>query len=254
MSGTGGLKNAFVTGASSGLGLCLARALHSRGYRVAMFSRDGDRLRSAAASLGTAETVMALEGDVTDAAGLAHAVGLAQSAWGPTDLAIANAGIRGVTRPVDFPLQAAVRVMETNYFGMLNLYSAVLPEMLRRESGCFVGIASIAGVRCLAGGSAYGASKAAMQAFLDTTRLDVRPFGLQVVTVNPWFVRTQEQDDRIPRPMQVEADWAAERIVRGIVAGRTQIEFPLVPSLLWKALRLLPNNLFVRVFGPKAKA
>jgi NADP-dependent 3-hydroxy acid dehydrogenase YdfG len=245
------LKNAFVTGASSGLGLCLTRALLSRGYRVAMFSRDGDRLRTTAAELGTQTTVLPLEGDVTDASGVADAVAKARSAWGSVDLAIANAGIRGVTRPVEFPLQTAVRLMETNYFGMLNLYSAVLPEMMQRKSGCFVGIASIAGVRCLAGGSAYGASKAAMQAFLDTTRLDVRPYGLQVVTVNPWFVRTQEQDDRIPRPMQVEPDWAAEKIVRGIEAGRTQIEFPLAPSLLWKGLRLLPNGLFVRLFGPK---
>ena len=245
------MKNAFVTGASSGLGLCLARVLLSRGYRVAMFSREGERLRAAAAALGAQDSVMALEGDVTDAAGLADAAARARSTWGPIDLAIANAGIRGVTRPADFPLQTAVRIMETNYFGMLNLYHAVLPEMMQRKSGCFVGIASIAGVRCLAGGSAYGASKAAMQAFLDTTRLDVRPFGLQVVTVNPWFVRTQEQDDHIPRPMQVEPEWAAERIVRGIEAGRTQIEFPLVPSLLWKGLRLVPNSLFVRVFGPK---
>jgi short-subunit dehydrogenase len=245
------MKNAFVTGTSGGLGLCLCRALLRRGYRVAMFSRDGDRLAQAAASLASQGTVMALEGDVTDAARVAESVRQVEDAWGPIDLAIANAGIRGATRVPDFPLETAVRLMETNYFGMLSLFHAVLPGMVRRRAGCFVGIASIAGVRCLAGGSGYGASKAAMQSFLDTTRLDVRRFGLQVVTVNPWFVRTQPDDDRIPRPMQVEPEWAAERIVRGIEAGRTQVEFPLVPSLAWKALRLLPNALFVRIFGPK---
>jgi NADP-dependent 3-hydroxy acid dehydrogenase YdfG len=216
-----------------------------------MYSRDGDRLKVAAAALAAQGTVMAIEGDVTDAARVTGAVREVEEAWGRIDLAIANAGIRGATRVPDFPLETAVALMRTNYFGMLTLFNAVLPGMVARRAGCFAGIASIAGIRCLAGGSGYGASKAAMQSFLDTTRLDVRRFGLQVVTVNPWFVRTQADDDRIPRPMQVEPEWAAERIVRGIEAGRTQIEFPLVPSLAWKALRLLPNPIFVRIFGPK---
>jgi len=245
------VKTAFVTGASSGIGLCLCRSLLRRGYRVAMYARDGERLRQVAATLASEGTVLSFEGDVTVAAQVAECVSRVEQAWGPIDLAIANAGIRGVTRAAEFPLERAVAIMETNYFGMLNLFNAVVPGMVARRSGCFVGMASIAGVRCLAGGSAYGASKAAMQSFLDTTRLDVRPYGLQVVTVNPWFVRTQEQDDHVPRPMQVEPDWAAERIVRGIEAGRTQIEFPLVPSLLWKGLRLLPNGLFVRIFGKR---
>jgi short-subunit dehydrogenase len=142
--------------------------------------------------------------------------------------------------------------MRTNYFGMLHLFDAVMPGMLARRSGCFAGIASIAGLRCLAGGSAYGASKAAMQAFLDTTRLDVRGRGVRVVTVNPWFIRVSEKDDGVPRPMQVDVEWAAERIIRGIERGRTQIEFPLLPSLIWKGLRVMPNALFVRLFGARS--
>lgn len=243
---------AVVTGASGGLGLSLARTLLSRGHRVAMLARGAQRLEDAARSLAPDGPVLAIEGDVRDAAQVRAAIARIEREWGPVDMAIANAGIRAATRPPDFPLEAAVRIMETNYFGMLNLFHAVIPGMAARRRGCFAGVASIAGIRCLAGGSAYGASKAAMQAFLDTTRLDVRPYGIQVVTINPWFVRTQETDDHVPRPMQVQADWAAERIVRGIEAGRTQIEFPLVPSLLWKLIRVLPNPVFVRLFGVKA--
>lgn len=244
-------RTVVVTGAASGLGLALCRSLVRRGYRVGMFSRDGARLEQEAAKLGAEGDVIAMEGDVTDAQRVGEFVGRVQAAWGTIDLAIANAGIRGATRVVDFPLETAVRLMQTNYFGMLNLFDAVMPGMLARKQGCFVGIASIAGTRCLAGGSAYGASKAAVQSFLDTMRLDVRPHKVRVVTVNPWFIRTRAEDDRIPRPMQVEVDWAAERIVRGIERGSTQIEFPLVPSLLWKLLRLLPNAVFVGIFGPK---
>jgi NAD(P)-dependent dehydrogenase (short-subunit alcohol dehydrogenase family) len=245
------MKTAFITGASSGLGFAITRALLRRGYRVAAFARDGARLAEARATLAREGTVLAIEGDVTDAGQVRRAVEQVEAQWGPIDLAIANAGIRGVTRVRDFPLDTAVSIMRTNYFGMLHLFAAAMPSMLARKDGCFVGIASIAGIRCLAGGSAYGASKAAMQSFLDTTRLDVRPFGVRVVTVNPWFVRTREEDDRIPRPMQVEVDWAAERIVGGIERGRTQIEFPLLPSLAWKVLRLVPNAAFVWLLGPK---
>jgi short-subunit dehydrogenase len=217
-----------------------------------MYSRSGEVLAREAKRLAETGTVLAREGDVGDVEGLRAFIREVEASWAPIELAIANAGIRGVTRAHDFPLETAVKIMQTNYFGMLHLFDAVIAGMVARRRGCFVGIASIAGVRCLAGGSAYGASKAAMQAFLDTTRLDVRAHGLQVVTVNPWFVRTREDEAHLRRPMQVEPDWAARRIVDGIEAGKTQVEFPLVPSLLWKVLRVLPNGVFVRLFGRKA--
>src|SRR5205814_7170129 len=137
----------------------------------------------------------------------------------------------------------------TNYFGMLSLFDAVISGMLERRRGCFVGIASLAGIRCLPGGAGYGASKAASQAFLDTVRLELEPSGIQVVTVNPWFIRTPAKNDDVPRPFVVEPDWAARKIINGIEARKKQIEFPLLPSLAWKALRLLPNAGFAWLFG-----
>ena len=247
------MNTAFVTGASSGLGLELCRELVRRGYRVAMFARDAERLQREAAALGTSGQILAFPGDVTDVHSVRAAVEHVEVTWGPIDLAIANAGIRQATRVIGFSLQAAEQLMETNYFGMLHLFDAVMPRMLKRDQGCFVGVASLAGVRCLAGGSGYGASKAAMQSFLDTVRLELISHGIRVVTVNPWFVRTHQTDDGVPRPMMVEADWAAKTIVRRIEAGKTQIEFPLLPSLAWKLIRLLPNGVFARLFAPRQK-
>ena len=245
------VKTAIVTGAASGLGLELCRALAQRRYRVAMFSRDAARLEAAAALVGSRTEVLALAGDVTDAKRVRDAIVQIESTWGPIDLAIANAGIRHETWADDFPLDWSKRLMETNYFGMLHLFDAVIPGMLARGGGCFAGIASIAGIRCLPGGSGYGASKAASQAFLDTVRLELRPRGVQVVTVNPWFIRTPSKNDGVPRPFVVEPDWAAAAIVDGIEAGKVQIEFPLVPSLAWKLVRLLPNAAFAWLFAPR---
>jgi NADP-dependent 3-hydroxy acid dehydrogenase YdfG len=244
------MNTAFVTGGSSGLGLELCRELVRRGYRVAMFARDAERLQREAAALGTSGQILAFPGDVTDVHSVRAAVEQVEATWGPIDMAIANAGIRLGTRAIGFPLQGAKQLMETNYFGMLHLFDAVMPHMLKRNQGCFVGIASLAGVRCLPGGSAYGASKAAMQSFLDTVRLELLSHGIRVVTVNPWFVRTQT-DDGVPRPMMVDADWAAKTIMRRIEAGKTQIEFPFLPSLAWKFIQLLPNGAFARLFAPR---
>jgi len=216
-----------------------------------MFSRDAAQLEREAAALRSKGQIVALPGDVTNMNRVREAVGYVEATWGPIDLAIANAGIRHATWADDFSLEWAKRLMETNYFGMLHLFDAVIPRMLDRNQGCFVGIASLAGIRCLPGGSGYGASKAAMQAFLDTVRLELGPRGIQVVTVNPWFIRTPAKDDGVPRPLVVEADWAANTIVRGIEAGRKQIEFPLAPSLGWKLIRLLPNAVFAWLFGPR---
>ncbi len=246
--GRTGVKVAIVTGAASGLGLALCRKLLLRGHRVAMFSRDVAKLEEEAAILGAEGQIIALPGDVTDANRVREAVEYVETAWGPIHLAIANAGLRHATWANEFPLQWAKQLMETNYFGTLHLFDAVIPRMLGRKQGCFVGIASLAGIRCLPGGSAYGASKAAVQSFLDTVRLELGPHGIQVVTVNPWFIRTAAEDDGIPRPLLVEVQWAANTIVSGIEAGKTQIEFPLLPSLVWKLIRVLPNKVFAWLF------
>ncbi len=243
------MKTAIVTGASSGLGFELCRNLLARGYRVAMFSRDAEQLDLAAKVLSSKGPTISIAGDVTDIDQLRAAVLRIEAIWGPIDLAIANAGIRTATPAANLSLEHAKSIMSTNYFGLLHLYDAAIPGMLIRKGGCFVGIASLAGIRCLPGGSAYSASKAAMQAFLDTVRVELAPEGIQVVTVNPWFIQTGHKDNT-PRPGEVSASWAANTIIAGIERGTTQIDFPLLPSLLWKIIRFLPNSTFAWLIGP----
>jgi len=138
------VNTAFVTGASSGLGLELCRELVRREYRVAMFARDAERLEREAAALGASGQILAFTGDVTDVHSVRAAVEHVEATWGPIDLAIANAGIRQATWAVGFPLQGAEQLMETNYFGMLHLFDAVMPRITGRRSL----LAWRVGVRC----------------------------------------------------------------------------------------------------------
>lgn len=242
------MKSAFVTGAASGLGLELCRELLARGWRVAMYSRDAGQLALARLALGAPDRTLALAGDVTDAARVLAAVEEARSAWGPLDLAIANAGLRGATWADSLDAEHAMELMRTNYAGMLHLLQAVLPDMLQRRAGRFAAIASLAGLRSLPGGAAYGASKAAIQVFLDSLRVETEARGVQLVTVNPWFIRTAGKDDGVPRPLVVEPAWAARRILDGIEAGRRRIEFHPLAARLWRLVRLLPDAWFAALF------
>jgi NADP-dependent 3-hydroxy acid dehydrogenase YdfG len=242
---------AFVTGAASGLGFELCRVLLQRGYRVAMYSRDGAQLRVSELALAGGDRVITLAGDVTDAAAVRAAVATVISRWGGIDLAIANAGMRGATWADEFPLATAQRLMDTNYGGMLHLFDATLPSMLSRGSGRFAAIASLAGWRALPGGAGYGASKAAIRAFLDTMRVELEPRGVRISTIDPWFIRTAGKDDGLPRPMMVEPDWAAQRIVAAIEAGRRQFAFPWLAAWMWRAVRALPNAGFLWLFRPR---
>src|SRR5512144_797542 len=133
------MKNAIVTGASTGIGLELTRELLKRGYRVAMMARRPDVLAAAATDVDpSGERVLQFPLDVRDEVQLRSAVDSVVAAWGAIDLAVANAGI-GVATPAErFSAKECELVMRTNVGGMLYLFGATVPSMAERRSGQFV--------------------------------------------------------------------------------------------------------------------
>lgn len=241
------MKRAIITGASSGIGETMARELARRGYAVALLARREDLLRRLAAELPQSVAVAC---DVTDAAAVHDAVKQAESALGgPIDLAIANAGV-GVTGWAAKSVSDAELMMRVNYFGMLHLFDAVIPSMMERRSGRFAGIASLAGLRGLPTSTGYSASKAAMQAFLEGARIELKPFGIRVTTVNPGFIATpmtEKNDFTMPFLMTAEA--AGKIIVNGIERGKRIVEFPRPMSVVVRFGRLLPAWMYDRMMG-----
>jgi short-subunit dehydrogenase len=239
-------KNIIITGASSGIGLELATRYALRGDRVAMLARRGDRLESAAASIRSrGGEVLPLVTDVTDAAAVRQAVEETIRRFGSVDLAIANAGIGTPTYGSRFVLSEVEAVLATNLHGMLYLFDAAVPAMIARGSGQFVGIASLAGKRGLPTAAAYSASKAAMQAFLESVRSELRAHGVSVTTVNPGFIRTEmTAGTKFRMPMLMNVDRAAQIMIDAIDRRAGEISFPLPMALAVGALRLLPNRLY----------
>ena len=169
---------AIVTGASSGIGRALALRLGADGYRVGLIARRRDELearpRAIAAAGGTAAAAVA---DVGDRAALRAAVAEVESRLGPVDVMVANAGF-GVPTRLD-PLNTAdvEQTFRVNVLGVIYSIEAVLPGMLARGRGHLLAISSLAAFKGLPGESAYCASKAAVNAYMEGLRIALRTAG-----------------------------------------------------------------------------
>lgn len=246
-------QRAILTGASSGIGLDLARELARRGYDLALLARRVDLLEASARELSASGTrAVAIACDVTDGAAVRDAVRRGEEELGGAfDLAIANAGVSIPNHASKFSIADAEQVIRVNVLGVMYLYDAVIPGMIERKSGRFVGIASVAGLRGLPTSGPYSASKAAVQAFLEAARIELVPYGVGVTVVNPGFVVTDmTAKNRFHMPFLMRSPKAARIIAEGIGRGKRVIEFPLRMSLVMRIFRLIPDALYERIMVP----
>jgi short-subunit dehydrogenase len=229
-----------ITGASSGIGWALSLALAARGCKVGLIARRQDKLDALAAEIrktgGNAATAVA---DVGDRTQVATAIGKVREALGPIDLMIANAGVGKPTYLDPVNVSDVEEMFRVNVLGVVYAIDAVLPEMLRRGSGHIAAVSSLAAYRGLPAESAYCASKAAVNSYMDGLRVHLRTRGIAVTTICPGFVRTpmvKPNEGRVPMPMLMEADEAARRIVRALERRRKVFDFPWPMMILTKWL------------------
>ena len=243
----------WLTGASSGIGAALAGVLAERGARVAITARRLDLLNAlATANTARGAPMLVVPADVTDSVAVAAAARRIEAEWGGIDLAIFNAGGSATPSadrdPRRFEAPEYVSTMALNYFSVVHGIDAVLPGMLSRGRGHIAAVASLAGYRPSPVALPYSVSKAAVIHLMEGLRLSVAGRGITVTVVNPGFVKTPLTARHTFRmPFLIEADDAAERIVRGLERGKGEIHFPAPLSWTVKALRLLPDALYSRI-------
>lgn len=176
-------KRVFVTGASSGLGKACAEAFAAQGCDVVGVSRS------------CAESVTDFAGggrltmrrmDVTDDASVAAVM----TELDGVDIAVLAAGM-GVSGPAEeLPMELAYRQMETNYFGVLRVGQFILPKMRRQGHGLFLVISSVAGRVPIPMQSHYSSSKYALEAYVQSVRMEMRAFGVRACAIEPGDTRT----------------------------------------------------------------
>ncbi|MFO0804613.1 MAG: SDR family NAD(P)-dependent oxidoreductase [Gemmataceae bacterium] len=241
-------KVALVTGASSGIGWALAKALAAEGCRVGLVARREEPLRQLAAEIGSAACVAVA--DVANRGSVEAAVASVRSSLGPVDLAFANAGVGKPTLLDPVNVADVEAMFQVNVLGMVYLFAAVLPDMLARKTGRLVAISSLAGYRGLPGESAYCASKAAVNSYMDGLRIHLRGTGVSATTICPGFVHTpMTAMNTFHMPGVMSADAAASRIVRAVKKGKKVFNFPWRVALMTKLSRWLPDGLMNRVMG-----
>jgi len=239
---------AVITGASSGIGWSLARVLAAEGCKVGLVARRMDRLSTLAAEISQAGGTAAFApADVGDRQQTLQAIRTVREALGPVDLLIANAGVGKPTFLDPVNVADVEEMFRVNTLGVVYAIEAVLPEMLKRGQGHLSAVSSLAAYKGLPGESAYCASKAAVNSYLEGLRIQLRTKGIAVTTICPGFIRTpMTAGHEFHMPFLMESDEAARRIV-GALRRRVKVyDFPYPMKVLMRLTALLPDWLIAR--------
>lgn len=243
-------QRVWIVGASRGIGAALATELANAGASVAISARSEDDLKAVAAG-----RMFAVPADVTDRASVQTAAQKIDAELGGIDTVIYCSGYWKRMDARNWDADDYARHIQVNLLGMNDVIAAVLPDMVARHAGRFVGIASVAGYRGLPGAEAYGATKAAQINQLEAMRTALAPSGVEIVTVCPGFVRTElTEGNSFPMPFIISAEQAATSIREGLESGRQEIVFPTPMAVAMKLARIVPVRAWTRLAKPKKSA
>ncbi len=182
---------ALITGGTDGLGRAAAVMLAERGYRVFAGGRNAERIAALQQLANERKLPLtAMELDVCDDASVDRAITEIESSAGTVDVLVNNAGIAIAAVMEEITLADLRKQFETNFFGLVRMAQRVLPEMRQKLSGRIINMSSIAGKLTSPLFGPYSSSKHAVEAISDAMRLEVYPFGIQVVLIEPGYIHT----------------------------------------------------------------
>jgi NAD(P)-dependent dehydrogenase (short-subunit alcohol dehydrogenase family) len=238
-------RRVWLVGASSGIGLACAKALHAAGAKVIVSAREVGALSDWAETCkkeGLPVALMSL--DVTDALQVKY-VARQVATGGPLDFVLYCAGHYRAQRATEFDLKDMLRHQDVNYNGMLRVLDAVLPMFLQQGCGHISLVSSVAGWRGLPNGLAYGPTKAAMTHLAETLYMDLQDKGIGVSVINPGFVATPlTAQNNFQMPALISPEEAAKAMLAGWSEGLFDIHFPKRFTAWLKLLRLLPYRVY----------
>src|SRR5215510_5995092 len=178
----------LVTGSASGLGRNIAQAVLASGDSLVATARDPRQLADLVQKYG--DHVRAVPLDVADEGAAHAAVRVAVDAFGQLDVVVNNAGYGDVAPFEQLGADRFKAVMDTNFYGVVNVTRAALPIMRKQKSGCILQISSVGGRLAVPGSAAYHAAKWAAGGFTESLAQEVAPFGVKVCALEPGGMRT----------------------------------------------------------------
>ncbi len=188
----------LVTGASRGIGKAIALRFAKENHDVMIFGRDKNALRKTEEEIKSqGVNTEIFSGDVADSKFVNDSVESIISKYGKIDHLINNAGVGIMRKVVEASLDDFKKQIEANLYGIFNFSKAVLPSMIKRQSGSIINILSLAAKNAFVGGAMYSASKHAALGFTKTLLLEVREYNIRVAAICPGSVDTDFSDKSI---------------------------------------------------------
>ena len=249
-------KLVFITGASSGIGQALALRFFQAGYQLALVARRISAVESWASANGiSTSSYQIYSADVAIPESIVAAGLACIASQGTPDVVVASAGISiGMDTAMVEDIAVIAQTFATNNIGTAATFHPFIQAMAQRGSGTLVGIGSVAGIRGLPGHGAYCASKAAVIAYCESLRGELRASGIQVVTICPGYIDTPlTQKNRYGMPFLMQPEAFAEKAFTTIEAGASYRVIPWQMGVVAKLMRLLPNAVFDKLLVGRAR-
>ncbi len=246
---------AVVTGAGSGLGRALARALHRKGVSVVVADVVEARAQEVAAELG--ERAVPFVVDVRDAAAMAALLTFAVDTLGPVDLWVNNAGVAVAGLVGDVPLEDWIWVVDVNLWGVVHGCHVAVPYLKARGRGAVLNVASAAGLVATGGLAPYNVTKSAVVSLSETLYSELKGTGVSVTVLCPTFFETRLLEDarttdpsltrvasKLMKRAPVQADQVAERALADVASGRLHSVPMIDGQVMWAVRRALPQRFY----------
>lgn len=238
-------KHVWLTGASSGIGLALAKELLNNGAKVAVTSRSEEQLESL---FGDNPNALVAAGDLAKENSNQQIVDRIVEKFGGIDCVILNAGSAEYIDVRNFATAPFERMMQVNFFSMVRGIEAALPQLRRSTDPYLVGMSSSVAWQGLPQGQAYSASKAAIRNLFQGLKIELESEDIPVSWICPGFVETPLTDkNTFDMPMRMSVDEATKVLYKHLQKQTTEIHYPKRFTFMLKFFSILPAGLSAKL-------
>ena len=238
-------KKIWITGASSGIGEALSKKFAKEGWQVAASARRENLLQNLNKNNSN---IHPFPLDVTDCNKTIQVFENIIKKLKNIDVCVFCTGIHDPQSEKKFNLDKIRKIMETNFFGIINSINSIIDYYKEKKSGQISIVSSVAGYRGLPAAGAYCASKSALSSFAESLYFDMKRFNVRVSIINPGFIKTPMTDQNdFKMPMIKSAEFAADQIYIGLTKKKSfEIHFPKSLTYIMKFIKILPNWIYLK--------
>ena len=238
-------KHVWIIGASTGIGLALAKELSLKGAILALSARDAEKLGTLRHQIGLHHHVLPL--DVTNLVEFIAVANQVRNVFKKIDSIIYLAAVYQPMSLLELDSEMTASIVNTNLNGPLNLIQAITPLIKSKAISQIALCGSVAGYCGLPNGQPYSATKAAVINLAQSLRAEL-PNDIDIKLISPGFVRTALTDkNKFKMPMIIEPEQAAKEIANGLLKDKFEIHFPKRFSLITKLVSILPYKIYFKI-------